>query len=103
MNARRTRGIVVQQLRQTEVEYLRLAFVVDHYIAGFDVAMNYSLRMGHCQRIRHLNGDRQSTFKLQRLSTDELPHIATRNVLHRNKVDAIDFVEVEDGADVWMV
>src|SRR5687767_13702121 len=103
MNARRARGIVVQQFRQTEVEYLRLAFVVNHYIAGFDVAMNDSLRMGHCQRVGHLYGDRQSAFKLQRLSTDELPHITTRNVLHRNKVDAVDFVEVEDGANVWMV
>src|SRR5688500_10482608 len=103
MNARRTRGIVIQQFRQTEIEYLRLALVVDHYIAGFDVAMNDSLRMGHCQRVRHLNSDRQSAFQLQRLSTDELPHIATRNVLHRNKVDSVDFVEVEDGAKGWVV
>src|SRR5918993_5580893 len=103
MNARGARGIVVQQFRQTKVEYLRLAFVVDHYIAGLDVAMDDSLRVGHCQRVRNLNRDRQSALELQRLSINQLPHIATGNVLHRNKVDTVDFVEIEDGADVWMV
>jgi len=45
----------------------------------------------------------QSTLKLQWVTANQLPHVATLNVLHRYKVNAIYFVQIEDSADIWMV
>jgi hypothetical protein len=32
-----------------------------------------------------------------------LPHVSPFDVLHGDEVNAVDLVEVEDGADVWMI
>ena len=32
-----------------------------------------------------------------------MSHVSTLDVLHCDEVNAIDFIEVEDGADVWVV
>ena len=42
-------------------------------------------------------------FERQRATVDELPHVSALDVLHRDEVDAVDLVEIEDGADVWVV
>ena len=32
-----------------------------------------------------------------------MPHVSPFDVLHGDKVNAVDLVEVEDGADVWVI
>ena len=103
MNSRRSRRVFVQQFRQTKVENFNLAVRRDHHVAGLDVAMDdtASVRGGKC--IGSLQSDRQSTLERQRATVHELPHVSTLDVLHGDEVNAIDLVEVEDGADVWVV
>ena len=65
--------------------------------------MDYSLRVRHGQRVGHLNRDRERALELQRLAVYQLAHVAAGNVLHRDEVDAVDDVEIEDGADVGVI
>src|SRR5689334_6131387 len=103
MNSRRARCFFVEQFRESEVEHFDLSARRDHYVTGFNVAMNDAAGMCSAERIRNLQRDRQSTFERQRTTIHELPHVLPFNVLHRDEVNAVDLVEVEDGADVWMI
>src|SRR4051794_5373403 len=93
----------IEQFGESEVEDFNLAARRDHHVAGFDIAMNDAARVCSTERIRSLQRDRQSTLERQRTTIHELPHVLAFDVLHGNEVNAIDLVEVEDGADVWMV
>ena len=42
-------------------------------------------------------------FNSERSTGDELAHVLAFDVLHCDEVNAVNFVEIEDGADVWMV
>src|SRR6185503_13490350 len=94
---------VVEQFCETEVEHFNLTARRNHHVAGFDVAMNDASSVCSAERIRSLQRDRQSTLERQRTTIHELPHVLAFDVLHGNEVNAVDLVEIEDGADVWMV
>src|SRR6185503_15479085 len=53
--------------------------------------------------VRSLQRDRQRAFEGERAAIDELPDVLPFDVLHRDEVDAVDLVEIEDRADVWMI
>ena len=59
--------------------------------------------MGSRKCVCHLQRDRQSTFQGQWSTVHQLSHIASFDVLHGNKMDATDVIEIEDGADVGVV
>src|SRR6185369_4098513 len=103
MNSRSASGVFVQQFGKTKIEHLRLALAGDHHVAGFDIAMNYSLGMSGGESVGYLDRYGKRALQLQRLAVDQLAHVATRNVLHRNEVDAVDDVEIENCADVGVV
>src|SRR5947207_8432238 len=96
-------GAFINQLCQAEVEDLYLTRRRDHDVAGFDIAMNYAAFMRSGERISHLDGDGQSAAEIEWPSVHQLAHVLAFNVLHGDEVDAFDVVEIEDGADVWMV
>ena len=50
-----------------------------------------------------LQTDQERRFQFEWTSGDELAHVLAFDVLHRDEVHAVHFVEIEDGADVWMV
>ena len=53
--------------------------------------------------IRDLQSDQQARLQLERASRDKLSHVLSFNKLHRNEVNAINFIEIVDRANVWMV
>src|SRR5688500_2813805 len=95
--------VVFQQLRQSEIQYLDLSRGCDHHVAGFDVAMNYSARMGGCQCVSDLESDQDGALQLQWMTVDELAHIAALNVLHRDEVVSFNLIEIKNSADVWVI
>ena len=50
-----------------------------------------------------LNGDRKCTSQFLRAAGNELTHVLTRDVLHRDIKDAVRLVKIVDRADVWVI
>src|SRR6185295_10631072 len=94
---------VVQQLCQSEIQYLHLTGRRDHHVTRLDVSMNYVPGMRRCQRVGDLNGDQQRALQLQWMSVHQLPYVASFNILHRDEVVSFSLIEIEDGADVGMI
>src|SRR5688572_8328235 len=103
MNSGRACSVFVEQFCQTKIQHLDLAGRRDHHIAGFDVAMNDAASVCGSECLCCLQRDGQSTFERQRAAVYELPHILPFNELHRDEMDAVDLIEIKNGADVWMV
>src|SRR6185503_15890043 len=55
------------------------------------------------ERVSNLQTDQQRGFEFERTAGDELAHVLAFNKLHRDEVNAVDFIEVVDRADVRMV
>ncbi len=103
MNAAGLRFRFVEQFGQAKIQDLCLATFGDHHVAGFDIAMNDAARVRRGQRVRHLNPDAQSAFQFQWPPVNQLAHVFSFDVLHRNEVQTFGFVEIEDRADVRMI
>src|SRR6266404_9337089 len=103
MNPARRRFAFVEQFSQTKVQNLCLACVGNHYVAGLDVAVNDAARVRRNERLSHLNRDPQSTLQFQWPPVHQLAHVPSFDVLHRDKVQAVGLVHIEDGADVRMI
>ena len=56
---------------------------------------------GKC--VGSLQRDRQSAFEGERATINELPDVLPFDVLHRDEVDAVDLVEIENRADVRVI
>src|ERR1044072_1678208 len=93
----------LDQLREAEVEALYSPRTRHHHVSRFDVAMNDAATVCCCESVGHLYRDRERASQIEQLSTDELAHVATFDILHCDKLDVVDFVQTEDGADVWMI
>src|SRR6185503_10232100 len=94
---------VVQQLCQSEVQYLHLTGRCDHHVTRLDVSMNYVPGMRRCQRVGDLNRYQQRALQLQRMPVHQLAHVASFNILHGDEVVSFSFIKIEDGADVGMI
>src|SRR3954469_24206496 len=99
MNARRSGGVFVNEFGETKVEDFHLARGSNHHIPGLDVAMNDATRVCCRKRVGSLQNDRQSAFERQRSSIHQLANVTAFNKLHRDEMDTVDFVEIEDGAN----
>src|SRR6185503_5051291 len=60
-----------------------------------------AVRGGEC--IGDLQPDQQRRLQLEWTTGHKLSNVLSFDVLHRDEMNAVDFVEIEDGADVWMV
>ena len=65
--------------------------------------MNDAASMRGSERVGDLDADQQRAFQLERMAADKLSDVAAFDVLHGDEVVAFRFVEIEDGADVWMI
>ena len=59
--------------------------------------------MCRSKSVGNLQGNQQRSSQLKRPAIDELTDIATGDVLHHNEMNALFFVEIENGADVGMI
>src|SRR5437763_15838917 len=55
------------------------------------------------ERVGNLQADQQRRSQFQWTTSHELPHVLAFDKLHRDVVNALGFIELEDGADVWVV
>src|SRR5262245_36921945 len=94
---------LIDELRQTEIQNLHLTGRCHHHVARFDVTMDDAAFMRSSQGVGNLDGDREGAAKVERASVYQIAHVLAFDVLHRDEVDAFNVVEIEDGADVWMV
>src|SRR6185436_17289497 len=65
--------------------------------------MNDAAAVCGCESLGDLQTDQQSSFEFKWTSSDELAHVLALHELHRDEVNAVDLIEIVDGADVWMV
>src|ERR1051325_6530802 len=103
MHSARRRLFVIQQFREAKIENFYLSRRRHHYVPTLDVAVNDAARVRDCERISDLDTNQQCALQFKRMAADELSHIATFDVLHGDEVDAFDFIEIEYGADIWMI
>ena len=94
---------VVNQFRQTEIENFRLPAVRHHYVSRFDVAVNDAARVRIGERVANLYANSQRAFYFERATGDELADVFALDILHRDVIDAVLFVEIENRADIRMV
>src|SRR6185295_19082613 len=65
--------------------------------------MNDATAVRGSEGLGNLQTDQQSGFQLEWTARDELSHVLAFDKLHRNEVNTVDFIEIEDRADVWVV
>src|SRR6185369_2430074 len=56
-----------------------------------------------CECVSHLNSDRERAAQIEWFSVNEVAHVTTLDVLHRDKLNVSDFMQTEDRADIWMI
>src|SRR5689334_15720951 len=60
-----------------------------------------AVRGGEC--VGDLQTDQKRGLQLERTTRDELANVLAFDELHRDEMNSVDFVEIEDRADVWVV
>src|SRR5689334_5603078 len=53
--------------------------------------------------VGHLQADQESSFQFEWTTRDELPHVLAFDELHGDEMNAVNFIEIEDRADVWVI
>ncbi len=65
--------------------------------------MDDPARMRRIQRVGDLNGNRESAAQIQGPSADQFADVLPLDILHRDKVNALDVVQIENGADIRVI
>ena len=65
--------------------------------------MNDAARVCRRQRIGDLHSYQKSAAQLQRPTSNQLPDVASFDVLHRDEMQPIGLVQIEDGTNIRMV
>jgi len=88
--------------RQAEIEQLDVAVRPDHYVVGFDVAMDDLRGVRHRQGFRHLPRDADDAWKRQPLRR-QFPQRLALDQLHRDVAIGVDDAGLVDGDDVRVI
>src|ERR1041385_1422768 len=65
--------------------------------------MNDAAAVCGCERVGDLQTDQERGLELEWTARDELADVLAFDELHRDEEDAVDFVQIEERADVWVV
>ena len=65
--------------------------------------MDDPARMCSRKSVGNLNPDRERAAQIERTATDQFANVFAFDVLHGNKVNAANFIQIENGADIRMV
>src|SRR5215217_2101857 len=93
----------LDQLRESEVEHFHRSRTRHHHVASFDIAMHDAATVRCRERVSHLKLDGERATEIERLSANQLAHVASLDVLHRDEMDIANLVQSEDGADIRMI
>src|SRR6185369_9693989 len=75
----------------------------DHHVARLDIAMHDAAAVRGCERVSHLDRDRERAAQIEWFSVDDVAHVTSFDVLHRDELNVADFMKTEDRADVWVI
>ncbi len=92
-----------RDLRQPEVENLRLPSIRHEDVRGLDVPMDDPLRVCGIQRVGDLDAQIEHRFDLQRLASDPVPERLPLQQFHGDEGSPIGLVNLVDRADVRVV
>src|SRR5271155_187705 len=90
-------------LRQSEIENLRVPALRDKNIGRLDVAMNDALGVSGVERIGDVNGQRNGCFDLYRPTVNAMLQGQPVQKLHGDERASAVFGNFIDGANVGMV
>ena len=90
-------------LREPEVEYLRVAAIGHEDVRGLDVAVNDALGVRRVERIRDLNADVEQRVDTEWLGAHPVLQCAPFQEFHREEGPSLGFLDFVDRADVWMI
>ena len=103
MKAHRLGGVVFAQLGEAEVEHLDPAVLVDHDVAGLEIAVLDPLGVGRGQGVGERHGDLEELLERQAAGRNELGEGLALDVLHGEEALAVGLFDRIDGDDVGMV
>ena len=100
---RATLSGLTDDLRQPEIQNLRLSSIRDEDVRGLDVAVDDALRVGRVQSIGDLDAKIEHSLDLQRLAADPVPERLPLQQFHGDEGSPIGLVNLVDRADVRVV
>ena len=90
-------------LRQSEVQNLRVTTFGDEDVSGFNVAVDDSLGMRGIEGIGNFDSERENQFRFQRTPGDAVLQRQAVEILHGDEVLTFALVNLEDHADIGVV
>ncbi len=90
----------LQELGKTEIDDLRNALFGHHDVGGFQVSMNDPLLVGFGKTVGHVTGQAESALRGKGSARQDVAQLLALDQLHRDEVDAIDFVDFVNGGDI---
>src|SRR2546425_3342121 len=90
-------------LRQSEIENLRLPSIRDEDVSWLDIPVDDSFRMCRVESVGDLDAQIEHRLDLHRLASDAVPECLPLQQFHGDEGSPIDLIYFVDGADVWMV
>src|SRR5262249_40902545 len=88
---------------KAEVENFGMATLGDEDVSGLDVAMDDALGVSSIKRVGHFDADVQENFHVQGATHDEVLEGLPVQKFHWDERHTILFVNLVNGADVWVV
>ena len=83
-----------------EVHHPHHVVLGDHDVAGLDVSVHYTARLGLFERARHLRGEAQGARRLERPRTQQVAQLLALHQLHHQVVAAVLDPEVDQAGGV---
>jgi hypothetical protein len=92
-----------KDLRQPEVEHLRLTSIRDEDVRRLDVAVDDPFQVRGVERVGDLDAKIEHGFNFQWLSGNPMPERLPLKQFHGDEASSIRFVNLMDRADVWVI
>src|SRR6185503_13680392 len=96
-------ALSLDELRESEIQNLRVAVAADHQVLRLEVAMNDAMLVRLAKPFGDLNRDLQSVAYRQRARGDLSPQRVSLHVLHRHERLAVNFADLVDGKYVRVI
>src|SRR6266550_899305 len=97
------RGPLLEQFRQAKVENLRVAVARDHYVIGFEIAVDDPCAVCARQTLSRVLQELEQLSKLNSLVMNLLAQRHAIDKLHCDELGSVVLADFMDGSDVRMI